>query len=277
MSSCCRRFAEKPGILTYEFDWAGRTHRINRHAAGGPLTTEPVRGEPLISVIVPVFNESATVAAVIDRLLTIELPAGREIIVVNDGSSDGTREVLDRFERTATLRIVHSERNRGKGHAIRLGLAAAQGEIIAIQDADLELDPAQLATLVAPLLQRTADVVYGSRFLGQRPDAPWLTLAANRALTGLTNLLYGSSITDMETCYKIMRTPVARSLNLEADRFDIEPEITARLLNTGHRIMELPVTFTPRSRTAGKKIGWRDGVTAVRVLLRHRFSRRARA
>ena len=185
--------------------------------------------------------------------------------------------MLDRFESTATLRIVHSERNRGKGHAIRLGLAAARGDIIAIQDADLELDPAQLATLVAPLLQRTADVVYGSRFLGRRPDAPWLTLAANRALTGLTNLLFGSSITDMETCYKIMRTPVARSLNLEADRFDIEPEITARLLNAGHRIMELPVTFTPRSRTAGKKIGWRDGVTAVRVLLRHRFSRRSRA
>ena len=251
--------------------------------AGGLLTTERVRGEPLvsveppisgkpiISVIVPVFNESATVAAVINRLLTIDLPAPREIIVVNDGSSDSTREVLDGFEPAAALRIVHSERNRGKGHAIRLGMSSARGDIIAIQDADLELDPAQLAALVTPIVQGTADVVYGSRFLGKRPDAPWLTVAANRTLTGLTNLLFGSSITDMETCYKIMRTSVARSLGLTADRFDIEPEITARLLKAGHQIVERPVTFTPRSRAAGKKIGWRDGVAAIRVLVRHRF------
>ena len=213
----------------------------------------------------------------IDRLLTVVLPAAREIIAVDDGSSDGTREVLDRYEGAPNVRIVHSDRNRGKGHAVRLGLAAAGGNIIAIQDADLELDPAQLATLVTPLLENKTDVVYGSRFLTKRPTGPWLTLAANRALTALTNLLYGSSITDMETCYKIMRTGVARSLHLEADRFDIEPEITARLLNGGHRIMELPVTFTPRSRAMGKKIGWRDGIVAVRVLLRHRFSRQPRA
>jgi glycosyltransferase involved in cell wall biosynthesis len=226
----------------------------------------------LVSVIVPVFNEHATVAAVIDRLLTIDFPTDREIIVVNDGSSDGTREVLGRLEGTPRLRIVHAGENRGKGHAIRLGLDQARGEVIAIQDADLELDPAQLGSLVAPLLQGEADVVYGSRFLGRRPAAPWLTLVANRTLTSLTNLLYGSSITDMETCYKIMRTTVARDLGLTADRFDIEPEITARLLKAGHRIVELPVTFTPRSRAAGKKIGWRDGIAAVRVLFRHRFS-----
>ena len=227
----------------------------------------------LVSVIVPVFNEHATVAAVIDRLLTIDFPTDREIIVVNDGSSDGTREVLGRLEGTPRLRIVHAAVNRGKGHAIRLGLDQARGEVIAIQDADLELDPAQLGSLVAPLLQGEADVVYGSRFLGRRPAAPWLTLVANRTLTSLTNILYGSSITDMETCYKIMRTTVARGLGLTADRFDIEPEITARLLKAGHRIVELPVTFTPRSRAAGKKIGWRDGIAAVRVLFRHRFSR----
>ncbi len=225
-----------------------------------------------MSVIVPVFNEHATVAAVIDRLLTIDFPTDREIIVINDGSSDGTREVLRRLEGTPRLRIVHAEENRGKGHAIRLGLDQARGDVIAIQDADLELDPAQLGSLVEPLLQGKADVVYGSRFLGRRPDAPWLTLVANRTLTSLTNILYGSSITDMETCYKIMRTTVARGLGLTADRFDIEPEITARLLKAGHRIVELPVTFTPRSRAAGKKIGWRDGIAAVRVLFRHRFS-----
>jgi glycosyltransferase involved in cell wall biosynthesis len=227
---------------------------------------------PLVSIIVPVFNESATVADVIDRLLTIDLPADREIIVVNDGSSDGTRAVLDGLEGTARLRIVHADRNRGKGHAVRLGLAAARGEVVAIQDADLELDPAQLATLVKPVIDGEADVVYGSRFLAGTPAAPHLTLFANRALTSLTNLLYGSSITDMETCYKVMRTSVARDLGLTAERFDIEPEITARLLLKRHAIVERPVVFTPRSRAAGKKIGWKDGVSAVRVLLRHRFS-----
>ena len=228
---------------------------------------------PLVSIIVPVFNERATVAAVIDRLLTIDLPTDREIIVVNDGSSDGTREVLDGLALDNRLRIVHADRNRGKGHAIRLGFGSARGDVVAIQDADLELDPAQIATLVAPILAGEADVVYGSRFLDGTPDAPRVTLIANRTLTALTNLLFGSAITDMETCYKVMRTPLARSLKLTADRFDIEPEITARLLQGGHTILERPVVFMPRSRAAGKKIGWRDGVAAVRVLLRHRFSR----
>ena len=227
----------------------------------------------LISIIVPVFNESRTVEAVIRRLLEIELPAAREIIVVNDGSSDGTRGVLDGMPAVEDVRIVHVEPNRGKGSAIRRGLAEARGSVIAIQDADLELDPAQLAGLVSPILDGTADVVYGSRFMAGRPDAPWLTIAANRTLTSVTNLLFRSSITDMETCYKIMRTTVARGLHLTADRFDIEPQITAQLLKRGHRIHERPVSFTPRSRAAGKKIGWRDGITALRVLARERLSR----
>jgi glycosyltransferase involved in cell wall biosynthesis len=226
---------------------------------------------PLVSIIVPVYNESATVAAVIDRLLTIDLPADREIIVINDGSSDGTRGILDTLEGTPHVTIVHVSPNRGKGHAIRVGIRTATGDVVAIQDADLELDPAQLATLVEPILAGRADVIYGSRFLSGTPDAPRLTLVANRALTALTNVLYGAALTDMETCYKIMRASVAKGLELSADRFDIEPEITARLLTGGHAIAELPVTFTPRSRAAGKKIGWRDGVTAIRVLLRHRF------
>ena len=224
----------------------------------------------LISIIVPVFNEQATVAAVIARLLAIDLPAPREIIVVNDGSSDGTRAVLDGLGVTPAVTVIHSERNRGKGHAIRQGFARARGTVIAIQDADLELDPAQLAMLVEPILEGSSDVIYGSRFLAGRPAAPWVTIVANRALTALTNVVFGSSITDMETCYKIMRADVVRGLELSADRFDIEPEITARLLAGGHRIDERPVTFTPRSRAAGKKIGWRDAVAAVRVLLRLR-------
>jgi glycosyltransferase involved in cell wall biosynthesis len=221
-----------------------------------------------------VYNEASTVAAVIDRLLTMALPAPREIIVVNDGSRDATRGVLDAIasRHPSGLTIINAEENRGKGHAIRLGLEAAHGTIVAIQDADLELDPAQLADLVTPLLRGDAAVVYGSRFLAGTPDAPALTLAANRVLTALTNVLYRSSLTDMETCYKIMRMDVARALDLRADRFDIEPEITARLLLAGHRILERPVRFSPRSRAAGKKIGWRDGLKAIGVLLRLRLS-----
>jgi glycosyltransferase involved in cell wall biosynthesis len=254
----------------------------------------------LLSIIVPVYNEVRTVRAVIDRLLAIDLPVPREILVVDDGSTDGTRDVLAALGNRDSgigirdsgvpgsahripnpespipspdfrLIVIHAERNAGKGAAIRLGLGSARGTIVAIQDADLELDPQQIAALVSPIVRGDADVVYGSRFLAGRPPAPWITIAANRVLTGTTNLLFGGSLTDMETCYKIMRADVARSLKLDANRFDIEPQITARLLRAGHRIHELPVTFDPRSRAQGKKIGWRDGVRAVQVLIAERF------
>jgi glycosyltransferase involved in cell wall biosynthesis len=226
----------------------------------------------LLSILVPVFNESRTVASVIDRLMTVDLPVPREIIVVNDGSSDGTRDVLDALPvQGGAVTILHVEENAGKGAAIRLGLRHARGTVIAIQDADLELDPSQLAALVTPIVAGETNVVYGSRFLAGRPDAPWLTILANRTLTLLTNLLFGARITDMETCYKIMRTDVARSLGLESNRFDIEPEITAKLLLAGQRILERPVSFKPRQRAEGKKIGWRDGFHALRVLTAYRF------
>jgi glycosyltransferase involved in cell wall biosynthesis len=226
---------------------------------------------PLISIIVPVFNEAATVAAVIDRLLAIDLPAPREIIVVNDGSTDGTRAVLERLPSTPLLTVMHADGNRGKGHALRLGLGRSRGTVIAIQDADLELDPAQLGALVTPVLNGEASVIYGSRFLSARTDAPFMTIAGNRLLTTITNVLFGSSLTDMETCYKVMRGDVARALTLSANRFDIEPEITARLLLGGHRIVERPVRFEARSRAAGKKMRWRDGWMALRVLLAQRL------
>jgi glycosyltransferase involved in cell wall biosynthesis len=228
---------------------------------------------PLLSIVVPVFNEAATVGAVLERLQTIPLPVAREIVVVNDGSTDGTRAVLDAVAPSAGLRIVHAASNGGKGRAIRIGLAEARGTILAIQDADLELDPAQLADLVEPILSGRSSVVYGSRFLNGRPAAPSVTVAANRFLTAVTNLLFGGRLTDMETCYKVMTIEVARSLALESDRFDIEPEITAKLLRRGHRIVELPVRFSPRTRQAGKKIGWKDGLHALRVLLRYRLER----
>ena len=227
----------------------------------------------LISIVVPVYNEARTVAAVIQRLIAIDLPAPREILVVNDGSTDGTREVLDAITQRPELRIIHAEKNGGKGSAIRIGFTQASGTIVAIQDADLELDPAQLADLVKPILDGRTKVVYGSRFLAGRPDAPWLSVFANQTLTAITNVLFGGRLTDMETCYKVMATDVARSLKLESNRFDIEPEITAKLLRAGHSIIELPIRFEPRSRAQGKKIGWKDGVSAIQVLLKYRFSK----
>ena len=226
----------------------------------------------LLSIIVPVYNEARTVRQVIDRLLTIPLPLDREIVVVDDGSTDGTAEVLRAVAPVPdVLTIVHAQKNAGKGSAIRLGLARARGSIIAIQDADLELDPVQLGDLVRPILAGESDVVYGSRFLAGRPPGPWLSVAANRALTRLTNVLFGGRLTDMETCYKVMRMPIARGLQLESNRFDIEPEITAKLLRQRRRIIERPVKFDPRSRASGKKIGWRDGFHAVAVLLKYRL------
>ena len=235
------------------------------------MTARP-GGAELLSIIVPVYNEVRTVRAVIDRLLTIDLPVAREILVVDDGSTDGTRDVLGvAAAEQLPVTIINAARNGGKGSAIRLGLQRASGTIIAIQDADLELDPRQLVELIAPILKGDTAVVYGSRFLDGRSGAPLVTTVANRILTGATNVLFGSRLTDMETCYKVMRVEVARSLNLSANRFDIEPEITARLLRMGHAIHELPVRFDPRSRAQGKKIGWRDGVRAVQVLVAERF------
>jgi dolichol-phosphate mannosyltransferase len=227
----------------------------------------------LFSIVVPVYNEGQTVAEVIERLIAIDLPAPREILVVNDGSTDNTRAVLDAIPPRPELRIIHAEKNGGKGSAIRIGYAKATGTIVAIQDADLELDPAQLAQLVQPILNGTTKVVYGSRFLGGRPPAPLVSILANQFLTGVTNLLFGGRLTDMETCYKIMTIEIARSLNLESNRFDIEPEISAKLLRAGHAIHEIPVRFEPRSRAQGKKIGWRDGVQAIQVLFRYRFKK----
>ena len=214
----------------------------------------------LLTIIVPVYNEAKTVRQVIDRLLQIPLPLAsrnhrrQRWIDRRHGAGARRRPPVD-----GVLSIVHATANGGKGSAIRIGLSHARGTIIAIQDADLELDPVQLADLVQPILDGEAEVVYGSRFLRGRPPGPWLSVAANRTLTALTNLLFGGRLTDMETCYKIMRTPVARGLHLESNRFDIEPEITAKLLRQRRRIVERPVTFDPaqsRERQEDRLARW---------------------
>lgn len=224
-----------------------------------------------LSIIVPVYNERATIATVLARIRAAALPGiEREIILVDDGSTDGTREWLKSAEASGSRVIFHPE-NRGKGAAVRTGLAHASGDLVLIQDADLEYDPGDYPALLAPILAG-APVVYGSRFLGgrERRMSP-LARAANRLLTAVTRLLYGIRLTDMETCYKLWRADVLRDVPLRASGFDIEPEITAKLAKRGVAILEVPIRYHGRSRAEGKKIGWRDGMIALWALIKFRF------
>jgi len=218
----------------------------------------------------PVYNEAATLAEVVHRVLTLDIGVDIDLIAVDDGSTDDSVAILHAIPDPRLRIAIHAE-NRGKGAAIRTGLNAAAGEIVVIQDADLEYDPSQWETLIQPILSRDADVVYGSRFMGRPVGMRWQNRAANVALTALTRVLFRARITDMETCYKLIRLDVLDDVRLEASRFDVEPEITARLLRRGVQIHELPIDYVARSHEDGKKIGWRDGVAAVRTLIKWRI------
>jgi len=237
-----------------------------------PSPTSDTPRYRLLSVVVPVFNERSTVAEILRRMRAVSLPLEREIVVVDDGSSDGSDKILAALE-DSTVRVITHTTNRGKGAAIRTGLEAARGDLVLVQDADLEYDPDDWPRLLEPVLKGKAQVVYGSRFTGERKNmlpSHWL---GNRFLTLLTNVLYRSTLSDMETCYKLFDRRVLDGMAIEANRFEFEPEITAKVLRRGYRIYEVPISYAGRELAEGKKITWRDGIAALVTLVKYRFTR----
>jgi glycosyltransferase involved in cell wall biosynthesis len=229
-----------------------------------------------LSVIIPVYNEEQTIQEVLERVAEVDLGAiEKEIVIANDGSTDGTRRVIDerRLPPNLPVHVYHSPINLGKGAAVRIGLAFATGDVLLIQDADLELDPNEYSRLLKPILDGHADVVYGSRFLAPSGRVPRKTRVANRFLTVVTNVLFGGGLTDMETAYKVMQRSALQGLRLRCVGFDIEPELTARLLRARRRIVEVPISYSPRSENEGKKMRWVDGVDAIYTLFKCRFTK----
>jgi len=237
--------------------------------AGRPRRTR--LNPPLLSVLVPVYNERATLESLLLRVLAV--PVDKEVVVVDDGSRDGTREVLAELATRLPIRALLHERNRGKGAAIRTALAEARGEIVIIQDADLEYDPEDYPRLIAPIVRGETNVVYGSRYLSHENPLPLTHFkVAALLLNAMANLLYGTRLTDEATCYKVFRASLLKSLPLDCVRFEFCPEVTARVAKRGERILEIPIRYHYRTREQGKKIGWRDGFEAIWTLLRYRFS-----
>jgi glycosyltransferase involved in cell wall biosynthesis len=226
--------------------------------------------DPLLSVVMPVFNEVATIEDIIPRVLAVRLRI--QLIVVDDGSTDGTRETLNRLQEKHGFTLLLQPRNQGKGAALRRGFAEVRGDLVVIQDADLEYSPEEYPMLIELICDGRADVVYGSRFLGRHRVFLFSHYLGNRLLTLVTNVLYNTMLSDMETCYKVMRTEVLRSMTLRSNGFGIEPELTAKIFKRRYRVYEVPITYDGRGYDEGKKIGWRDGVVALWVLLRYRFS-----
>lgn len=221
-----------------------------------------------LSILIPVYNERPTILEIIKRVQSVSFE--KEIIAVDDGSTDGTRELLPQIEAQGVIVLYH-ERNQGKGAAIQTALQHATGDIIVIQDADLEYDPRDYKQLVEPIVERRAKVVYGSRFLGPRMAMFFWHMLANKMLTLMTNILYDAILSDMETGYKAFRADVIKKLRLRSRRFDFEPEVTAKILKQRIRIFEVPISYYGREYSEGKKIGMKDGFVAIWTLLKYRF------
>jgi glycosyltransferase involved in cell wall biosynthesis len=235
--------------------------------ANPPLDYELPAGFRL-SVVIPVYNEVATVREVVARVRAI--PFNTEVIIVDDCSTDGTRDVLQSWGNPPGMQLILKPRNEGKGAALRTGFAAATGDVVVVQDADLEYDPQDLRQVVRPIVEGAADVVFGSRFLGDEPqDRSWVHRLINRTLTGSSNLFTGLCLTDMETCYKAFRREVLRDLPLRQNRFGFEPEVTAKIARRGYRVCETPIHYRARGYDQGKKIGVRDAFNALYCIVRY--------
>ncbi len=225
---------------------------------------------PLLSVLMPVYNEERTLRRVVAAVRAVDID--KEIILIDDGSRDGSGALIDGLADGERVRVYHHPHNMGKGAAVRTAIGHARGRIVLIQDADLEYDPNDYAALVAPIEEGKADVVFGSRAFSSHTAYSFWFVMGNKLVTLATNILYNCYISDMETCYKAMRREVAQKLTLRSRGFEIEPEITAKLVKAGHRIYEVPISYAARSREEGKKLTWTDGLKAIRTLLRYRFS-----
>jgi glycosyltransferase involved in cell wall biosynthesis len=228
-----------------------------------------------LSIVIPVYNEKHTIKVVLQKVLGVQLEnIEKEIIVVDDGSYDGTREILQEVEKewaSRSVRVFFHPQNRGKGAAVSTGLPQVTGDIVIIQDADLEYHPEDYPQLIKPILHYGADVVYGTRFIGVHRAFMFWHYLANKGLTFATNLLFDSMISDMEVGYKAFRTPIVKGLEIKARGFDFEPEVTAKILKRKVKLYEVPITYSGRDYSEGKKITWRDGFKAVWTLLKYRF------
>ena len=249
-----------------------RPAAVQRFAVAAAPTSVP-KTTFVLSVAIPVYNEKATVIELLERVLAVDAPL--EIILVEDGSTDGTPELL-RAEvegRYPNVRVIYHDKNRGKGAAIVTAISHATGDFLIVQDADLEYDPHEYLALLPPLIEGRADVVYGSRFLGSIENMKFANWLANRILTVAANLLFpGARLTDEATCYKMLRLSLLKSLDLRSRRFDFCPEVTAKVLRRGIRIVEVPIRYSARTMAEGKKIHWTDGVDALRALIKYRFT-----